>query len=478
MQINIAPVNTSLPILIPIFKIGNERIQLQAQFEPNEKRVLDALNELSAGQHIQYFSEGLSIIYLSLGDQVKFETVLKTFRRFFKTQSLILKPEVNITLDQYLNFEVSADWMEALSNGIVWSTYSPKKVKETFSNIDTVVLQCADNEANREAIQRGQTIADTQMRAAELVNLPSNIKTPQYLAEWAKDSAEQYGYKVKVLNKSGILEEKLFALYEVGKASSFEPHFIIAEYTPEKYQKTIGLVGKGITFDTGGISIKPSNNLHFMKCDMGGAAAVLGAMEAIARLKPAIRVVAVVPCAENAVAGNAYRPGDIIQSHSGKTIEIIDTDAEGRLILADGLSYINSKYQTDFLIDLATLTGSSVATLGYEAAALFSDNAELVKVIVEAGEATGERVWQLPLWDAYKGDIESDIADLRNYSGKPIAGAITAAKFLQAFTNEHAAWAHLDIAGVAFTDSEFGKMKNATSYGVRLLLKVVDKLSE
>ena len=235
-------------------------------------------------------------------------------------------------------------------------------------------------------------------------------------------------------------------------------------------------MGKGITFDTGGLSIKGAQNLHYMKSDMGGGAAVLGAVELAARLKLDIHVVGLVACAENAVDANSYRPGDVINSYSGKTIEIIDTDAEGRLALADGLAYMQKKYAPEFIINLATLTGSSVMTLGYSAGALFSNNDELAAVISQCGYQVNERVWRLPLFEDFEKDLESDIADVRNFSGKPVAGAITAAKFLQYFVDSQVKWAHLDIAGVAFGDSEFSKMKSAKGYGPRLLIEIMEKL--
>jgi len=211
---------------------------------------------------------------------------------------------------------------------------------------------------------------------------------------------------------------------------------------------------------------------------MGGAAAVLGALEAAAELRLPIHLTGVILAAENSVDALALRPSDVIGSYSGKTIEIIDTDAEGRLILADGLTYAVRNHQPDVVIDLATLTGSVVRTLGYHAAGIFSNNDTLSKQLCEAGDSVGERLWPLPLWDVYKEDIKSDIADLRNFSGKQVAGAISAAKFLEVFVEEHPAWAHLDIAGVAFNDSEFTSQKSATAYGVRLLLAYLEGLSK
>jgi leucyl aminopeptidase len=213
-----------------------------------------------------------------------------------------------------------------------------------------------------------------------------------------------------------------------------------------------------------------------MKCDMAGAAAVLGAMQLIADLKLPVKVTAVVPCAENSVDNKSLMPSEVIYSYSGHSIEIIDTDAEGRLILADGLSYLIKNFKPQYVVDIATLTGSSIGTFGYECGALFTNNDSISKKLQEAGDAVGERLWPLPLWDAYKQDIESDIADVKNYSGKPVAGAISAAKFLEFFTQEHPAWAHLDIAGVAFGDGEFAKSKYATAYGVHLLTKFIENL--
>jgi leucyl aminopeptidase len=235
------------------------------------------------------------------------------------------------------------------------------------------------------------------------------------------------------------------------------------------------LVGKGITFDTGGLNIKTAGMVH-MKCDMAGGGAVLGAMQLIASLELPCKVTAIVPACENSVDSKSFLPSDVISSYKGSSIEIIDTDAEGRLILADGLSYLIKNYNPEIVVDLATLTGSSVATLGFECGALFSNNEDLIQNLTNAGDEVGERLWRLPLWDSYKSDIESEIADVKNYSGKPVAGAISAAKFLEYFTENHTAWAHLDIAGVAFGDDEFAKTKHATAFGVHLITNFIKNL--
>ncbi|HEX9957880.1 MAG TPA: M17 family metallopeptidase, partial [Fibrella sp.] len=299
---------------------------------------------------------------------------------------------------------------------------------------------------------------------------------PQVLADWAVASGREYGYSVTVLDHDELARQGYNALLSVGQGSENPPMLLILDYNPANPTgSTVGLVGKGVTFDTGGISIKPSANMHLMKSDMGGAAAVLGTVEAAARLKLPRRVVGVVPTTENVVDGMAIKPGDVITSYLGKTIEIIDTDAEGRVILADGLGHMVRHVQPDVLIDLATLTGNVIAALGYQAGGLFTNNDELSAQLQAAGERTGERLWRLPLWDAYKDDLTSDVADVKNFSGKPINGAIAAAKFLEVFTEKHPAWAHLDIAGMAFADTEFGQQKNATAFGIRLLLDYLDQ---
>jgi leucyl aminopeptidase len=330
---------------------------------------------------------------------------------------------------------------------------------------------------NKEAVEEGKATGASINSIKALVDAPPNVKTPKYLAKWAKESAQAYGYDCEILKPKRLEKEGFDALLSVGQGSVNSPRLIVNRYFPKKKNTVdLALVGKGITFDSGGLSIKDSMNLHYMKSDMGGAAAVLGAVELAAKLKLNINIVGIVASAENAVDANSYRPGDVINSYSGKTIEIIDTDAEGRLALADGLSYVIRQYQPKQVIDLATLTGSVVRALGYSAAGMFSANPEMVKAMTAAGAVNQERVWSLPLFEDFEEDLHSDIADIRNFSGKPIAGAITAAKFLEAFTEDHDHWMHLDIAGVAFGSSPFAKMKSASGYGVRLLTEYMKSL--
>jgi leucyl aminopeptidase len=409
-----------------------------------------------------------------LGDKDKSENVSNVSRKVV-SMSLKLEGTLSIVVD-HLEPEV----IENIIIGANLGKYQIGLYKEKIANVNLKQISIiSKNKKTQSILKRSISLSESIMNAMDLVNQPSNIKTPYYLADYALKSGKVNGYKVKVIKGKDLEKQKLHAVYAVGKASENPPAFIIMDYNPKtsnKNMKTIGLVGKGISFDTGGLSIKPSTNMHYMKCDMGGAAAVIGMMEVAAKLNLQHRVIGIVPTAENAVSGNAYRPGDIIKTYSGKSIEVIDTDAEGRIVLADGISYLVKNYKTDYLIDLATLTGSCVATLGYFAAGLFTKNDELATKLSKSGHQTKERVWPLPMWDDYKPYMGSDMADIKNLSSAPVAGAITAAKFLEEFTEGHAAFAHLDVAGVVFTDNDIFKTRTATGYGVRLLCNFIENL--
>ncbi|MCB0599156.1 MAG: leucyl aminopeptidase [Lewinellaceae bacterium] len=436
------------------------------------------------------YKDSTRFFLLGLGQSPAFQDVLKAFRSLSGKNRQKLPAAIGISLLHGNLSGNAAIWVEAALNGLALGTYQIGRYKKIpngnghvlsgpNASVELLVEESLA-EKGQQAARRGLAVAETQMSIFHLVNAPSNKKTPESLAQWALESGKKYGYSVRALGKEQILAEGLHALLAVNRGSEYPPAFIIMEYRPKKEPakglKKIGLVGKGVTFDTGGLSIKPSANMHYMKSDMGGAAAVFGTMEAAAKLQLPVHLVGIVPSTDNSVDALSIKPSDVIDSYSGKTIEVIDTDAEGRLILADGLCYMARNYRPDTMIDLATLTGSTVRTFGYHAAGLFSNNDALAAQLFAASERSGERSWRLPLWDAYKDDIKSDVADLRNFSGRPMAGAIGAAKFLEAFIEGHPAWAHLDIAGVAFNDSEFSSQKSATAFGVRLLLDYISHL--
>ncbi|KAB7731692.1 leucyl aminopeptidase [Rudanella paleaurantiibacter] len=477
MHLSLSQSATSDTLLIPVIQndhlvntlsnlaptVGLPASTLEADFKADAKEVLPI-----------YQPNGRKTYLIGLGKTPGINEWFRTFRKFFYDQKNRLPQHVGVDLRLHGPDAIEGVVLGAYGGGYDLKLYQTDKPESPifYSENGQLSLLVDDPTTQADALRRAEAIALTQRQIMDLMNAPSNYKTPQTLADWAVASGRQHGYSVRVLNKAQIEQEGLQALLAVNRGSDHEPVFIIAEYKPEHAPnaKKVGLVGKGITFDTGGISIKPSANMHMMKSDMGGAAAVLGTLEVAAKLKLPVHLIGIVPSTENMVDGSATKPGDVIGSYLGKTIEVIDTDAEGRIILADGLGYMVRNYGPDVLIDLATLTGSVIATLGYHAAGLFTNNDELAEALSRAATQTGERVWRLPLWDVYAEDIRSDVADLKNFSGKPMAGAISAGKFLEVFTENHPAWVHLDIAGTAFGDTEFGSQKNGTGFGIRLLI--------
>jgi leucyl aminopeptidase len=306
---------------------------------------------------------------------------------------------------------------------------------------------------------------------------PGNVATPTYLADAAKKMADENGLKCTILDKKAIVKEGMKALLAVSQGSEEEPRFIILEHNGgKKGDKPLVLIGKGVTFDSGGISIKPADRMEEMKYDMSGAAATIAAMQGIAQLKLKINVVGLVPSTENMPDGKAFKPGDVIGSHLGKTIEINNTDAEGRLILADALSYAR-RFEPAAMVNCATLTGAVVIALGFHAVGLMGTNGDLMDEIQAAGVRTGERCWQLPLWDEYRSGLDSTIADMKNSGGRA-AGSITAGWFLKEFAGD-IPWAHLDIAGTAYKDEAATYLrKGATGLPTRLFIEWVRARAE
>lgn len=438
-----------------------------------------------AGEVHTLYIDQRRVTLLGLGEHSSPNDLARSFRVLSHKHSGKLAP--TLLLDLSYCEQVDEMLVETAVCGLLLGTYRIGKYKSdqpdeahplTGEDSSLTIIAPLSDEEVQKAANRGAALAHTQMSIMDLVNAPSNKKPPQALADWAVASGQQYGYQVEAMDKARIRELGLHALLAVNQGSPTPPYFIVMEYRPEgdDVLPRVGLVGKGVTFDAGGVSIKSSTNMHFMKSDMGGAAAVLGTMEMAAKLQLPVHLIGIVPTTDNSIDANAIKPSDVIDSYSGKTIEIIDTDAEGRLILADGIAYMLRHFQPETLIDLATLTGSAVRTFGYHAGALFSNNDQLADQLLQTSQTTGERLWRLPIWDVYKEDLKSDVADVRNYSGRPLAGAIGAAKFLETFINDHPRWAHMDIAGVAFGDTEFSVQKSASAFGVRLLVHFLENL--
>lgn len=312
----------------------------------------------------------------------------------------------------------------------------------------------------------GDAVASGHLLARQLQMQPGNVCTPSYLAEQAQVLARTHGFGVTVLGPAEMTKEGMGALMAVAQGSAQEPRFIALEYRGAGEAAPVVIIGKGITFDSGGISIKPALNMEEMKYDMSGAAAVLGTFEVLGRVRPKLNVIGLIPSTENLPSGTAVKPGDVVKSHLGKTIEIVNTDAEGRLILCDALSYAR-RYKPAAVLDAATLTGAVVVALGNQATGIMGNDDALAGEVREAGERAGERCWPLPLWDDYRDLVKSDIADVKNSGGRG-AGSIAGGWFLREFV-EGFPWVHLDIAGTAYTEGEGPhQAKGPTAVGVRL----------
>lgn len=375
---------------------------------------------------------------------------------------------------------------EALVEGTILGLYrytehKTEDDKRKIEGFTIVALEKARAPPIREAVHRASIVATSANFARDLINAPSNEKTPRLLTERIRVAAKQAGAKLTVFDEKQIEKEGFGALLGVARGSVEPPRFLVLEHTGGGKAKPIVLVGKGITFDSGGIALKPldpsgPDPMWLMRYDMAGAAVALSSVMAAARLKLPVNVMALAPLTENMPSGSAQKPGDIVRSQGGKTIEVLNPDAEGRLVLADALGYAKS-LKPQAVVDLATLTGAAQVALGKHAAALFANDPVLAKRLEDAAQATSERVWRMPLWDEYAEQIKSDFADVKNTGGRA-GGAITAAKFLEKFAGG-LRWAHLDIAGTAWiepgpdTPKKDYLPKGASGYGVRLLVRVL-----
>ena len=357
----------------------------------------------------------------------------------------------------------------------IFDRYKQDKEKTPVKKV-VLMATAAQKKAYSGLAESVAAICGASIMAREWVTPPSNDKRPEAFAEMIRKAAKSAGLKVSVRDELWLEKQQFGAMLAVGQGSSAKSRLVTVEYAPKGAKKTLVLVGKGVTFDSGGINLKASGSIETMKMDMSGAAAVAGTMMAVARLKPGVKVVGVMPLVENMLSGAAIRPGDIIRSYDGKTIEIGNTDAEGRLILIDAMAWAIKQYKPDTMIDLATLTGACVVALGEKIACVFSKHPELAEAIVISGQKTHERCWQLPLPDDYKELLKNDFADLNNVSSGRWGGAITAALFLSEFVGD-TRWAHIDIAGPAWVKKASDYCgAGGTGFGVRLLCDLIGRL--
>jgi leucyl aminopeptidase len=395
-------------------------------------------------------------------------TIAKIAKKHRDTNIGVVVPFASISTRVVADYLAAADYK--------YDAYITVKQEEKRLPINaTLIATTLDAKQAKQAETEARAIADGIRTVRDLGNGPGNLVTPAHLADRAAQVAKEIGVKCTVYDKRAIEKMKMGGLLAVNRGSGEEPRFVVLEYAPRRAKQHVALVGKGITFDSGGISIKPADRMEEMKFDMCGAAAVIGTIEAAAKLALPVRVTGIFASTENLPDGRAYKPGDIITVMSGKTVEIVNTDAEGRMILGDALHYA-SELKPDHIIDYATLTGACVVALASEAAGLFANNDELARKLIECGERVGERLWRLPEWDDYKELIRSEWADVKNSGGR-WGGAITAALFLKEFVN-CPSWAHLDIAGTAYAEHETAREpRGATGAGVRVTVEFLESLS-
>ena len=364
---------------------------------------------------------------------------------------------------------------QAVAEGLILGSYQFNEFRTTDE--DSFEMETATVVGgNQKAVKKGVAIANGVCLARDLDNRPGNVATPTHLAENAQAIGKSGGMKVTVFEREKFTKMGMGALAGVASGTKVPPKFILMEYWGgKKSVKPIVLVGKGLTFDSGGISIKPANRMDEMKYDMCGSGVVLGVMKAIAALSPKMNIVGIIPSTENMSGDKAYRPGDILKAYNGKTIEILNTDAEGRLILADGLSYATKHYDPKYILDFATLTGAVVVALGHVASGIMGTDAELIKNIKASSVKTGEKVWEFPLWDEFLEQVKSKIADVKNVGASGQAGSIAGGAFLKAFVGDDIPWCHFDIAGTAWGDKNLPYLNKGTATGevIRLVVDLI-----
>ena len=425
------------------------------------------------------------ILLVGLGQRDDF--TIETMRRAMGLAAKKLRDSGIERAAVQVNADLGDDSLTAIVEAAILATYKFRQFKPDddhdateLKSLTLCVPARADLQVAKHMVANAQIVAEATNYAREIGNLPGNVVTPRILADYARTLAQEAGLVCTVLAKKELEKGNFGGLLAVGGGSANEPHLIVLEYFGAKETAPIALVGKAITFDSGGISIKPSDKMDEMKFDKCGGVAVLAILKAVARLKLPLNIVGVISAAENMPSATSYRPGDIVTSYRGAdkrgvTIEVLNTDAEGRIVLGDALAYARERGATT-IIDFATLTGACVVALGSVAAGLLGNDEELQTKIRSSARQTGDRVWPLPLWQEYKDKVKSDVADIKNTAGR-YGGAITAAAFLARYVGD-TPWAHLDIAGTAWTTEELPYLtKGATGFGVRLVVDLLRRWS-
>ncbi|MFI5405506.1 MAG: leucyl aminopeptidase [Nitrososphaerales archaeon] len=485
-----------------LFVIGLDESSKDLNYLRNNTKLMDALitNKVIQEEHLEnmrkfgknmilYVNDGdklLKIMLLGIGDNKKLNE--DKFRQLGGMISLKAK-ELNFHDVIISNFYSSSTNVESMIEGLVLSLYEFNKFKEdkadkslpTFYENYSVTIIATDDPHIKNEIEIGKivNICEAVFYTRDLANSPPNVIDPNALANSAKTLEKMKNIRVEILNQDQMKDLGMNGIISVGKGSENEPKLIIVEYNNSiaSKDKPIVLVGKAVTFDTGGISIKPSDRMDEMKFDKSGGCTVLGIMKALGSLDLSINVVALIPAVENMPSGSSYRPGDIIRMYNGKTVEVLNTDAEGRLILADALAYGVAKYSPKYILDFATLTGACIIALGTNIAGIIGNDDKLINKLVSLSSNTGEKIWQLPLSEEFSDLIKSNVATIKNIGGRT-GGTITAAAFLSHFVSD-VPWAHFDIAGTAWTQDGTAEKsynpKGSTGFGIRTIIKFLEE---
>jgi leucyl aminopeptidase len=499
MKINFAELAATTTDKAVIFLVGEDK-KLSTEAQALDKKASGLLTKAIAcgnftGKRGQYLSVNLAqgaradfVVLAGIGEAKSLDaTALENIGGGVvpKLNSLRAASATLVIESAKLGGLSSAEAAARIANGAKLRSYNfdkyfTKKKADEKPTLKSFTVALTGSKAAAKPYNTLEAVADGVVFTRNLVSEPANIINPETLAEQCK-TLKKLGVEVEILDEEDMHKLGFGALLGVGQGSAIESYLVIMKWNGlgEKSKTApLAFVGKGVTFDTGGISIKPAGGMEEMKWDMGGAGTVIGLMKALAGRKAKVNVVGVVGLVENMPSGNAQRPGDVVTSYSGQTIEVLNTDAEGRLVLADALWYTQKHFKPKFIVDLATLTGAIIVALGTSRAGLFSNNDKLAEQLFKTGAKVGEEVWRLPLGDVYDKQINSDIADMQNIGKEREAGSITAAQFLQRFVND-VPWAHLDIAGTAWSKKDTDiTPKGGTGYGVRLLNQLVEDYYE
>ncbi|MEO7602311.1 MAG: leucyl aminopeptidase [Sphingomicrobium sp.] len=469
-------------LVVPVVGGGKDgALKLGEEYSSHSPALARQRFEGEAGSAAEQFAGDRRILFVGLGKETGKPDVAEKLGGTAVAR-LLTSGEKTAVIDLG-GLKSSADFaarvaLAATLRGWRHDRYRTKLKDKDKASLAEIVIVGADSGSSALFDRRWKPVADGVALTRELVTEPANIIYPESFVERVQASLKGSGVGLKVLDRAAMEKLGMGALLGVAQGSVREARMLILDYKGGGEAKPVAFVGKGVTFDTGGISIKPAAGMEAMKWDMGGAGAVVGAIKALAGRKAKANVIGICGLVENMPGGNAQRPGDVVTTMSGQTVEVINTDAEGRLVLADAITFVQRNYQPSAIIDLATLTGAILISLGKEYAGLFSNNDDLANRLLKSGSESGDRLWRMPLGETYDRQIDSPIADMKNV-GPREGGSITAAQFIQRFVEDGADWAHIDMAGMAWSDKATNTYdKGATGFGVRLLDQYVADVLE